>query len=76
VDSYFKTLNAIVNERKVSNRIRFKIQDVVDLRKNGWENPRTYRERKVFKDGDHGLDSLRSQNSGTFSIVNPIHWFF
>ena len=40
MDSYFITLNAIVNERKISNRIRFAIQDLVDLRKTGWKKPR------------------------------------
>ena len=50
MDSYFITLNAIVNERKISNRIRFAIQDLVDLRKTGWEKPRRedYRSSKHF----------------------------
>jgi hypothetical protein len=49
MDSYFSTLNAIVNKRKLSNRILFAIQDVVDLRQNGWKPRRDdYRSSKRF----------------------------
>jgi translation initiation factor 4G len=48
MNSYFSTLDAnIVQKRKISNRIRFMIEDVVDLRKRRWEprrednNPKT-----------------------------------
>jgi len=54
MNSYFDRLETIVGNRKVSNRIRFKIQDVIDLRKNQWkprheesnhQKPITIRER-------------------------------
>lgn len=47
MNSYFSSLDTIVNKRKISNRIRFMIQDVVDLRKSQWKprrednNPKT-----------------------------------
>ena len=58
MNSYFSTLDAIVNKRKISNRIRFMIQDVVDLRKTGWKprrednNPKTIDQihREVHKE--------------------------
>jgi translation initiation factor 4G len=58
MNSYFSTLDTIVNKRKISNRIRFMIQDVVDLRKTGWKprrednNPKTIDQihREVHKE--------------------------
>lgn len=58
MNSYFSTLDSIVNKRKISNRIRFMIQDVVDLRKTGWKprrednNPKTIDQihREVHKE--------------------------
>nr|CAH0113662.1 unnamed protein product [Daphnia galeata] len=58
MNSYFSTLDAIVNKRKISNRIRLMIQDVVDLRKTGWKprrednNPKTIDQihREVHKE--------------------------
>jgi len=47
MNSYFSTLDGIVKNRKTSNRIRFMIQDVIDLRKSQWKprrednNPKT-----------------------------------
>lgn len=47
MNQYFSTLDGIVNKKKISNRIRFMIQDVVDLRKSQWKprrednNPKT-----------------------------------
>ena len=47
MNGYFNQLEAIVNKRKTSNRIRFMIQDVIDLRKCQWKprrednNPKT-----------------------------------
>ncbi|KAG7324487.1 hypothetical protein KOW79_012503 [Hemibagrus wyckioides] len=36
MDQYFHQMETIINERKVSSRIRFMLQDVLDLRKNNW----------------------------------------
>lgn len=40
VNSYFSSLDTIVQKRKVSNRIHFLIQDIIDLRQNQWEPTR------------------------------------
>lgn len=36
IDSYFQQMEAIQNSDKTSSRIRFKIEDLADLRKNEW----------------------------------------
>ncbi|XP_066544926.1 eukaryotic translation initiation factor 4 gamma 1-like [Amia ocellicauda] len=36
MDQYFKQMEQIVKERKTSSRIRFMLQDVLDLRKDNW----------------------------------------
>ncbi|KAG7325353.1 hypothetical protein KOW79_011669 [Hemibagrus wyckioides] len=36
MDQYFQQMEQIVKERKTSSRIRFMLQDVLDLRKNNW----------------------------------------
>ncbi|XP_068754239.1 eukaryotic translation initiation factor 4 gamma 1-like isoform X3 [Montipora capricornis] len=47
VDQYFAQINKIISARKTSSRVRFMMQDIVDLRSNGWvprrelNNPKT-----------------------------------
>ena len=47
VDAYFVQLDRIVKSRSTSSRVRFMIQDLIDLRLNGWvprradNNPKT-----------------------------------
>ncbi|KAF7648962.1 hypothetical protein LDENG_00149320 [Lucifuga dentata] len=36
MDQYFNQMDKIIKERKTSSRIRFMLQDVLDLRKNSW----------------------------------------
>ncbi|KAG9343267.1 hypothetical protein JZ751_014248 [Albula glossodonta] len=36
MDQYFTQIEKIIKERKTSSRIRFMLQDVLDLRKNNW----------------------------------------
>lgn len=36
IDQYFNQMEKIVKEKKTSSRIRFMLQDVLDLRKNNW----------------------------------------
>ena len=55
MNSYFGTLDTIVQKRKVSNRIRFMIQDVVDLRKRQWKPRNEDNEPETIVE----LDALR-----------------
>ncbi|KZS12035.1 Eukaryotic translation initiation factor 4G-like protein [Daphnia magna] len=63
--SYIQTLQTIAGERKVSSRIRFMIQDVVDLRKTGWKprrveiGPRTIEE--IHKEMNQELEGQQKQ---------------
>uniref|UniRef100_A0A3P9N4I0 Eukaryotic translation initiation factor 4 gamma, 1a n=1 Tax=Poecilia reticulata TaxID=8081 RepID=A0A3P9N4I0_POERE len=36
MDQYFNQMDKIIKERKTSSRIRFMLQDVLDLRRNNW----------------------------------------
>jgi len=49
MDPFFSSLGAIVNNRKISNRTRFMIQDVIDLRKNKWEPRRDENKPKTIE---------------------------
>ncbi|XP_039611651.1 eukaryotic translation initiation factor 4 gamma 3-like isoform X4 [Polypterus senegalus] len=40
MDQYFAQMEKIVKERKTSSRIRFMLQDVIDLRQNNWVSRR------------------------------------
>ena len=39
-DEYFNKIETIVGNKKISSRVRFLLQDVVDLRKNNWVSRR------------------------------------
>ncbi|XP_076817515.1 eukaryotic translation initiation factor 4 gamma 3-like isoform X2 [Clavelina lepadiformis] len=36
MDQYFQQIDKVIREKKTSSRVRFMLQDVVDLRKNNW----------------------------------------
>jgi len=40
MSNYFKEMNKLVNDKKTSSRVRFLLQDVVDLERNGWRKRR------------------------------------
>lgn len=40
IDFYFREMLKIINEKKTSSRVRFLMQDVVDLRNNRWQKRR------------------------------------
>ncbi|XP_037925471.1 eukaryotic translation initiation factor 4 gamma 3 isoform X2 [Hermetia illucens] len=40
LDKTMKTMKSIVDRKKISSRVRFMLQDVIDLRKNKWESKR------------------------------------
>lgn len=40
MDHYFREMNKIIDEKKTSSRVRFLMQDVVDLRNNRWQKRR------------------------------------
>ena len=46
MDTYFSTVNDIINRRTISKRVQFVLQDVVDLRDNQWV-PRQRQDTKV-----------------------------
>ncbi|XP_028331019.1 eukaryotic translation initiation factor 4 gamma 1-like [Gouania willdenowi] len=52
MDEYFNQMNKIIKEKMTSSRIRFMLQDVLDLRKNSW----------VPRRGDQGPKTI-DQNS-------------
>ncbi|KAG7314684.1 hypothetical protein KOW79_021987 [Hemibagrus wyckioides] len=63
MDQYFQQMEQIVKERKTSSRIRFMLQDVLDLRKNNWvprrgdQGPKTI--DQIHKDAE--LEEQREQ---------------
>ena len=61
MDLYFTLLEIIVNNLEISNRIRFMIQDVIDLRKNQWNPCRKENNPKTF------TQILRSKVSNSYS---------
>ncbi|CAL9207332.1 unnamed protein product [Musa hybrid cultivar] len=40
MDAYFDTMTALSTNQKLSSRVRFKLRDAIDLRKNKWQNTR------------------------------------
>ena len=82
VDQYFTQINKIIKARITSSRVRFMMQDVVDLRNNDWvpcredNNPKTF--AQIYKEvGDKGKKaSLRIQQEkkmqrGKFVTLSP-----
>ncbi|MBN3303314.1 IF4G1 factor, partial [Amia calva] len=63
MDQYFSQMEQIIKERKTSSRIRFLLQDVLDLRRNNWvprrgdQGPKTI--NQVHKEAE--LDVHREQ---------------
>ena len=69
MNSYFSTLDTIVNKRKISNRIRFMIQDVVDLRKSQWKPRREDNNPKTI-DQIH-KEAIREREEQERELNNP-----
>ncbi|KAI1283210.1 Eukaryotic translation initiation factor 4 gamma 1 [Halotydeus destructor] len=46
LEPYFKRLEKIVRDKQTSSRIRFLIQDVLDMRRNGWKGRKIQDENK------------------------------
>jgi hypothetical protein len=67
MNSYFSTLDIIVNKRKVSNRICLMIQDLVDLRKTEWEKP-----RRVDNNPETINQIHNPQFKGLMGSMNPL----
>jgi hypothetical protein len=40
IEVYFQEMVVIINEKKTSSRVRFLMQDCVDLRRNNWQKRR------------------------------------
>ena len=70
MNGYLQTLEVIVNKRKTSNRIRFMIQDVIDLRKSQWKprrednNPMTI--EQIHKEAERERDEQEQLNNTPF----------
>ena len=56
VDQYFKQINKIISARITSSRVRFMMQDIVDLRSSGWVPRREDNNRKR-------IDQIRRENN-------------
>ena len=56
VDQYFKQINKIISARITSSRVRFMMQDIVDLRSSGWVPRREDNNRKT-------IDQIRRENA-------------
>ena len=69
MNSYFGTLDSIVQKRKVSNRIRFMIQDVVDLRKCQWKPRREDNKPQTIEQVHQ--DALREREQQERELNNP-----
>ncbi|XP_060799381.1 eukaryotic translation initiation factor 4 gamma 1-like isoform X2 [Neoarius graeffei] len=63
MDQYFNQMEKIIKERKTSSRIRFMLQDVLDLRRNNWvprrgdQGPKTI--EQIHKDAE--MEEQREQ---------------
>ncbi|KAI5098581.1 eukaryotic translation initiation factor 4 gamma 1, partial [Silurus meridionalis] len=63
MDQYFHQMEKIIKERKTSSRIRFMLQDVIDLRRNNWvprrgdQGPKTI--EQIHKDAE--MEAQREQ---------------
>lgn len=75
MDYYFIQLDTIATNCKISNRTRFKIQDVIDLRKNQWkprheEAPPSPKE-EVNELEEVEVNDLPTNQESTGSVVDP-----
>ncbi|XP_062860046.1 eukaryotic translation initiation factor 4 gamma 1-like [Trichomycterus rosablanca] len=67
LDNYFNQLGTIVKERRTSSRIRFMIQDVLDLRRNNWiprrsdQGPKTIKEVHKDAEVEDNVEQLKVQ---------------
>ena len=71
MNSYFSTLDAIVQKRKISNRIRFMIEDVVDLRKRRREPHREDSNPKTIDQIHREIQEERKEQELERKLNNP-----
>nr|CAH0099124.1 unnamed protein product [Daphnia galeata] len=69
--SYFSTLDAIVQKRRISNRIRFMIEDVVDLRKRRREPRREDSNPKTIDQIHREIQEERKEQELERKLNNP-----
>eukprot|EP01018_Ginkgo_biloba_P033520 Gb_34242 [translate_table: standard] len=50
IDAYFNRMTKLSNNQKLSSRLRFMLKDVIDLRKNGWQQRRKVEGPKKIED--------------------------
>ncbi|TPX33893.1 hypothetical protein SmJEL517_g03316 [Synchytrium microbalum] len=73
MDTYFTQLKKLVNDNRLSSRIRFMVQDIIDMRKAGWQarqqstGPKTLaeiREDAKRKEEEAEQERIRNQSRG------------
>ncbi|KAJ7568258.1 hypothetical protein O6H91_01G025400 [Diphasiastrum complanatum] len=74
IDAYFDRMNELASNEKLSSRLRFMLKDVIDLRRNGWQERRKVEGPKkideVHRDAAHerqiqsGRDRFRGLSMG------------
>lgn len=69
MDSYFKRMQQIADERRVDSRRRFMILDTLDLRKNGWKTAKSNEGPKKIEDVHR--DARRQMAAGSTQPAAP-----
>ncbi|KAJ7565739.1 hypothetical protein O6H91_02G072900 [Diphasiastrum complanatum] len=70
LDVYFKRINELSNDEKLSSRLRFMLKDVIELRRNGWSTRQKIEGPKKIEDLHRDVAqerkgvSVRNRNSG------------
>ncbi|XP_055958562.1 eukaryotic translation initiation factor 4 gamma 1-like isoform X2 [Patella vulgata] len=70
IDQYFQEIQEIVTEKKTSSRVRFMLQDVIDLRSCNWVPRREDNNPKTI-DQIHKEDAKESEQTNFLESQNP-----
>ncbi|CAM6045739.1 unnamed protein product [Sphagnum compactum] len=63
IDAYFRRIESLSNNQKLSSRLRFMLKDVIDLRRNGWQERRKVEGPKKIEDVHRDAVQERQQAS-------------
>uniref|UniRef100_A0A674D8L4 Eukaryotic translation initiation factor 4 gamma, 1a n=1 Tax=Salmo trutta TaxID=8032 RepID=A0A674D8L4_SALTR len=70
MDQYFAQMDKIIKEKKTSSRIRFMLQDVIDLRRSGWvprrgeQGPKTIDQIHKDAEQEEQMQQIKVQDQG------------